>query len=79
MIHCRENTARIEKARHGKLSAWERLGMFIHLLYCKACRLFKKQSAFIDGRARKHAEHTLTEEEKNKMKDWIVGPGNGGQ
>lgn len=68
MIKCRENTERIVKAQHGKLTAWERFGMFVHLLYCKACRLFKKQSVFIDAQSKNHTHMRLSEEEKNKMK-----------
>lgn len=68
MIKCRENTERIVKSQYGKLSLWERSGMFIHLLYCKACRLFKKQSAFIDAQAKKQEHRLLSEVDKNEMK-----------
>jgi len=71
MIKCKENTERIVKSQYGKLSRWERFGMFIHLLYCKACRLFKKQSAFIDKHAKNRLQHSLSENEKNAMKNYL--------
>ncbi|HWB62179.1 MAG TPA: hypothetical protein VG603_01625 [Chitinophagales bacterium] len=57
-IGCKQATFLHEKKREGKLAFPDRLGLFIHLLYCSFCRLFVRQSEMLE----KHT-HTLGENE----------------
>lgn len=42
-MSCRDTTYLHGKQKEGKLSFTETLGLKIHLLYCRLCRLFFKQ------------------------------------
>lgn len=47
MITCKEATLYISKKEEHKLSVSERAKLFIHLLICKFCKLFYKQSQYL--------------------------------
>lgn len=47
-MNCEEATAVVEKQRDGKLSLGERIGVWLHLLYCRLCKAFFDQSAILD-------------------------------
>ena len=40
MMNCKEATYFHEKKKEGKLSFAEMIGLNIHLLYCRVCKLF---------------------------------------
>ena len=42
-INCQQATYLHEKKREGKLSVLDRIGLWVHLLYCKFCSAFFKQ------------------------------------
>lgn len=42
-ITCKDASYLHEKMKEGKLSFTEKLGLKIHLLYCRLCRIFFKQ------------------------------------
>jgi hypothetical protein len=74
---CRDVTYLHEKKREGKLSFAEMIGMRLHLLYCKLCRLFFKQ---LDGLEKQsyHLSHTdkisspLDNSAKDKMRQALA-------
>jgi hypothetical protein len=47
-ISCKEATKLILKKEESKLSVWNRLQLYIHLLYCSFCNAFKKQNNWIN-------------------------------
>ena len=53
LISCRQATYLHEKKKEGKLDAAERFGLWVHLLYCKFCRLFIKQVEQLETSARR--------------------------
>jgi hypothetical protein len=55
-MNCEEATALVEKKRDAKLSRTERIGLWIHLLYCKLCGLFFEQSQMVDKTAKTYAD-----------------------
>ena len=52
-IGCKQATFLHEKRKEGQLSASERVGLSIHLLYCRFCRAFIKQVEALSRYARK--------------------------
>ncbi len=40
---CRDMTALISRSMDERLGFWERFGYKLHLLYCRACRRYRKQ------------------------------------
>lgn len=46
--NCRDVTFLHQKQREGKLSLAENIGYHLHLLYCKVCKLFIRQSEQIE-------------------------------
>jgi hypothetical protein len=47
-INCKESTYIVSCSMERKLSFKEKLGLFFHLLICKTCRLFKKQTILLN-------------------------------
>ena len=47
VISCKQATYLHEKKKEGKLDGMEGFGLWLHLLYCKFCKLFIKQSEFL--------------------------------
>jgi len=56
-INCQRATYLHEKNREGKLDAMERLGLWIHLLYCKFCKAFFKQIDVIETSSKKLSDN----------------------
>jgi hypothetical protein len=52
-ISCKQATYLHEKRREGKLDALEGLGLWIHLLYCRFCKLFIKQVQLLETASHK--------------------------
>lgn len=53
MISCKQASYLHEKKVEGKLDSAERLGLWIHLLYCRFCRRFIKQVELLKAEAHK--------------------------
>lgn len=74
---CRHATYLIEKQQETSLTLKERLQLFIHLLGCSVCRLFRKQSRAISQSLRSlfqrsaSQNHTLNEDVKREMQEKI--------
>jgi len=58
MISCKQATYLYEKKKEGKLDAPERFGLWVHLLYCRFCRLFIRQVEQIESAAHKFYQNT---------------------
>ena len=75
-MNCAEATAVVEKKRDGKLSFAGRVGLWLHLWYCKLCKTFFVQSAILDKSYHNLAQrvtdgrqtYTLDPDTKEKMK-----------
>jgi predicted anti-sigma-YlaC factor YlaD len=71
LINCKQATYLHEKKKEGKLDAMERFGLWVHLLYCKFCRLFIKQVEQLESATRKFYQNTerfnLTPERKAEI------------
>ncbi len=71
MKTCQEITLYIERGKFEKLSIKDKLAIKIHLLICKPCQNFNKDSKIIDELLKKKfkdfRKYKFTEEEKNKM------------
>ncbi|SHL69103.1 hypothetical protein SAMN05444266_104419 [Chitinophaga jiangningensis] len=54
---CEEATLLAERSLQQKLPFWRHMGLRVHLLYCKYCRRFLKQSRQIAEAAAKMQQH----------------------
>jgi len=72
LITCREATRLEEIREESKIAFSGRFALWVHLLYCKFCRLFIKQSALLEKSTRDMAyadkSYSLTSERKEIMK-----------
>jgi hypothetical protein len=55
MMNCEGAAGLVEKSRDKKLDLLERMGLWVHMAYCKFCTIFYKQSAILDQSARAYA------------------------
>ena len=82
MISCHEATFLISKKQEEKLSLTEQMKLSLHLMYCKYCNRFAKQTKEItkaikemNRRMQKNSvKITLTEEQKKRIKKAINNP-----
>ena len=61
-ISCKQATYLHEKKKEGKLDGAERFGLWFHLLYCKFCKLFIKQTELLQS-----ATHKLLQTAETKF------------
>lgn len=68
-ISCKEASFIISKKQETKISFTENLKLRLHILYCKTCTLFLKQTNFILLQLKKKNNRTykLSSETKDKM------------
>lgn len=52
MINCKQNTVLLSQSQDRAATLREKMAMRLHLLFCKGCRNFAKQLAFIRKAAR---------------------------
>jgi len=72
MITCKEATMLSVKKAEIKLSFQDRFRLFIHLLVCKYCRLFDKQTKMINKLLSNwKADKKLSDLEKNSLQNLI--------
>ena len=57
---CKEATYLNELKKEGKLLFSQRIGLWVHLLYCNLCRRFVKQAAVLDEQAKQVGNSTGT-------------------
>lgn len=58
MISCKQATYLHEKRKEGKIDAMERFGLWVHLLYCRFCKLFILQVEQLETATRKFHQNT---------------------
>lgn len=74
---CRHATYLIEKKQHTSLTVRERIELYIHLSGCSVCRLFQKQSRWINRMVRglfhtnERSENKLDDEYKRQLQEKI--------
>ncbi len=71
-ISCKEASFLISKKQETKLSATERLKLFLHLRICNTCKLFKKQTEFLlsvlsANKSTRNTSDKLSETAKEKI------------
>ena len=54
---CAETARRLSLAQEQPLGAGERVGVWIHLCYCRFCRRYRRQLAFLRRAARAFREN----------------------
>ncbi len=77
MLSCRKATELVEKKLDNKLNIIEKIQLYLHTRMCDACRLYEKQSKFIDEALKKHLNGSvqMINEKKtlsNKIKEKII-------
>lgn len=76
MKGCQEITELVEKGKTTNLSAMDKISVRTHLLICKLCRDFRKDSNILDRVLRKafnHRKATFTSAEKKAIVDRMKG------
>ncbi len=66
-MSCHTATALIEKKRDKKLDLPERIGLWVHLAYCKICGLFFAQGKILDDSIKAYAEKVAQGEKTYKL------------
>ena len=71
-ITCKEATYLIVKKEDGKLGLSKRMELFVHLLYCSFCKLFKKQNNILSKAvAGSKSDINLSQAEKTTLKELL--------
>ncbi|MBN4062132.1 hypothetical protein JYU20_02920 [Bacteroidales bacterium AH-315-I05] len=58
MLNCEQATFLVTKETSGTITFSEKIKMQFHLLVCKYCRLFKKQSTFLSENINHQHQHS---------------------
>jgi hypothetical protein len=81
VFNCKQATLLSIKKEEGKISIFERVKLFYHLLYCIYCRRFVKQSSIINHIGKEvvnsiftHPPHTLSDKVKEDLQQQIDNP-----
>jgi hypothetical protein len=67
MLSCRKATELMEKKLHANLALTERLQLFLHTRMCDACRIYEKQSHFMDSVLKKKSAIPGSTEPEQKI------------
>ncbi|HDR50948.1 MAG TPA: hypothetical protein ENN90_04910 [Mariniphaga anaerophila] len=70
-LSCLKATELIEKKLHFKLSYTERLQLKVHKMMCDACRMYEKQSDFLEKGIEHQQKADLEEIDIEKLKKEI--------
>lgn len=70
---CKEATYLHEIKKEGKLTLSQRVGLWVHLLYCNLCRRFVKQTDILSKQVKELSNNTgtLSPDAKQKMQQAI--------
>lgn len=75
---CRDMTALISRSMDERLGFWERVGYKLHLVYCRACRRYRKQLLTLreiirgaDSEASQAAGPTLSPDARKRIQDAV--------
>jgi len=69
--NCRHTTYLIEKKQYSHLGPWELAQMYIHLITCPFCRLYKKQTRFIASFLRRMFKANVAEKLDTSFKQTL--------
>ncbi|MDQ3535416.1 MAG: hypothetical protein M3421_07285 [Bacteroidota bacterium] len=77
MLSCIKATEFVEKKLDNKLNMIEKIQLYLHTRMCGACRLYEKQSKFIDEVLKRYLNGSIqiiNEEQtlSNKIKEKII-------
>jgi hypothetical protein len=76
LLTCKTASEFIEKRKNNSMTLKERVQLKIHLLICKVCRYYEKQSAIIDKllhlKSKQQAETKHTDKEIEELKENII-------
>jgi len=82
VFNCKQATLLSIKKEEGKISIFERVKLFYHLLYCIYCRRFAKQSSIINHIGKEVTDsiftnppHTLSDKVKEGIQQQIDSSG----
>jgi hypothetical protein len=62
MVSCKRAAELISLSLETKLSAWQRLGLAVHLCGCRWCRRFRRELRLVEHACRKWARSDRTTE-----------------
>lgn len=65
IISCKDAGQYIQKKEEGALGSWANFQLKIHLLYCKLCRAYEKQSAKLNELLENHFEPNKSSQNKD--------------
>ena len=68
MINCEKASTICNKKQYKEATFLEQIQLGLHLLYCKTCAAFSKQNKKLTILCDKANLHSLSEQEKGKMK-----------
>lgn len=71
MISCDKAAIICNKTQYGEASTMDKLKLRFHLLICKTCSAFTKKNTELTTLCEKANLHSLSEQEKLKMKDQL--------
>ncbi|KAA2218483.1 MULTISPECIES: hypothetical protein [Maribacter] len=71
MISCEKAADICTKAQYNEATFLERLKLKFHLIYCKVCAAYAKQNTKLTSLCSKANLRSLSETEKEKMKETI--------
>ena len=69
MISCDKATFLITKAQEGEISFIEKIDLELHLMACKFCKLFRKQSSFLSDNVEHLGKHPNESLPNSKLTD----------
>ncbi|MEX1240352.1 MAG: hypothetical protein WEB30_11565 [Cyclobacteriaceae bacterium] len=66
MLSCRKATELMERKTFGELDAFARFQSFMHTSMCDACKLYEKQSQFLENILRKQSGEPVDDKDPGK-------------
>lgn len=69
MISCEKAAIICNKTQYGEASFMDKLKLKFHLFMCKTCSAFTKKNTELTTLCEKANLHSLSEQEKSKMKE----------
>lgn len=75
MISCEKAADICTRAQYKEATRWELMKLKFHLLFCKICAAYAKQNTKLTSLCNKARLHSLSELEKEKMKESIRSQG----
>lgn len=71
MINCKQASSMVEKKHEQNLGTMDRFKLAFHLLVCKVCAVYAKQSTLIENAIKRKASQPPSQEELSRIKSKI--------